>query len=325
MTPLSLDRIRTHRRPLAAKWVEHAGALPRTSFFWQDATRTDRHLLAGLDALHHAGKTGAVEPFVEFAGRLSQEAFALQVPLDELIRVLLGLKPIILDFLAEQDAPSASDVDTIQFLNRLISVGIIEVIRRHERRRDQRALALRDQIDELRSRLRHQALIDTVTGLLNANSFALAVRREVQRSRRFDRTFTIGLVALDRDEEIKDSIGDEGLRAVTIHLAGIITHTLRQVDLRAALGTARFGIILPETSLEGSFALAERLRTEIEKAPFAIPDHPVPMTHTVSIGLACFPRDGADEQLLLQRAEEALARARAGRNTTVAAASSQDF
>jgi diguanylate cyclase (GGDEF)-like protein len=325
MTPAALDRIRMHRRTLGSQWAAHAAEIPRGSPFWQDADRMDRHTLAGMDAVAEAATTGAAEPFAEFAAKLSQEAFALQVPLDEVIRMLLGVKLVVLDFLSEPPGERGPDIDTAQFLNRLISIGVIEAIRRHERQRDRRQLALQEQIDDVRSRLRHQVLVDPVTGLSNANSFAAAVRRELQRSRRFSRTFTIGLVTLDQDEEIREALGDEGVRAVTLQLADILLQSTRHVDVRAALGGGRFGIILPETSIDGAFMLAERLRHAVETATFALPDHPFPLTHTISVGLACYPRDGQDDQTLLARSEEALGRARAGKNTVVAAASAQDL
>ncbi len=320
----AFERIRTHRRLLATQWARHITDIPRSSPLWRDGQRIDRHVVAGMDALVEAGASGRVEPFVEFAGRLSQEAFALQIPLDEIIRALLLVKPVTLDFLAEGSVTASGHVETAQLLNRLVSVAILEAIRRHERQRDRRAVAAQEQIDELRERLRRQVLVDSLTGLFNANYLSIAVRRETLRSRRFGRTFTIGLVSLDQDDEIREALGEDGLRAVTIRLADILTHATRQVDFRASLGGGRFGIILPETSLEGAFVLAERLRQAVERSPIALPDHPSPLTQTVSIGLACFPRDGEDDQTLLARAEEALARARAGKNTTVVAATVQE-
>ncbi len=321
----AFERIRTHRRVLATRWARHITDIPRASPSWRDGQRIDRHLMAGMDALVEAGTTGRVEPFVDFAGQLSQEAFALQIPLDEVIRALLLIKPVTLDFLAEGAATTPLNVETVQLLNRLVSVAILETIRRHERQRDRRAVAAQEQIDELRERLRRQVLVDSLTGLFNANYFLIAVRRESLRSRRFGRTFTIGLVSLDQDDEIREALGEDGLRAVTIKLADILTHATRQVDFRASLGGGRFGVILPETSLEGAFVLAERLRQAVESSAIAPPDHPFPMIHTVSIGLACFPGDGEDDQALLARAEEALARARAGKNTTVMAATVQEL
>jgi diguanylate cyclase (GGDEF)-like protein len=321
----SFERVRTNRRMLAARWARQITDTPRASPLWRDGQRIDRHTMTGMEALVEAGVGGKAEPFVDFAGRLSQEAFALQIPLDEVIRALLAVKAVTLDFLTGGHDESGLDAGTVAALNHLTSMGILEAIRRHERQRDRRALAAQEQIDELRERLRRQVLVDSLTGLFNANYFALAVRREGLRSYRFNRTFTIGLVALDQDDEIRELLGEEGLRAVTIQLADILTHATRQVDFRAALGGGRFGVILPETSLEGAFVLAERLRQAVEQSAFALPEHPFPMTQTVSIGLACFPRDGEDDQTLLARAEEALSRARAGKNTTVVAATAQDF
>lgn len=321
----AVHRIRMYRRHLAARWSQQVAQAPRASPIWQDAARVDRHALACMDALVEAAVAGRPEAFGEFAARLAGELFALQVPLDEVIRALLQIKPLILGFLGDADLPSTDDIATVSLLNSLISLGVLEAIRRHERQQDRRALALQDQIDELRERVRRQVLVDPATGLFNANYFGLAVRREVHRSQRFGRTFTIGLVTLDQDEDIRDALGEDGLRAVTIQLAEVLTRSMRQVDVRAALGPGRFGIILPETSLDGAFVLAERIRTTVERTAFVLPEHPFPLTQTVSIGLACYPHDGEDDQALLARAEEALARAQAGRNATVFAATAQDF
>lgn len=318
----AIERIRAQRRALAAHWARQIAENPAVSASWGGQARLDPHMVSGIGALVEAITTDRVEPFADFAARLAQEAFALQVPVHEVIRVLLHVKPLLLELLADPALPPV-DVETVRWLDRLISAGILEGIRRHEHQRDRRVIATQQQLEGLRDRLRRQMVVDGVTGLHNANYFAIAVRREVRRSRRFNRTFTLGLVALDQDDEIRESWGDEGLRAVTLHLADILTRATRQVDLRATLGSGRFGLILPETPLEGAFLLAERVRQAVEGGAFALPDHPYPMTPTVSIGLACFPMDAEDDRGLLARLEEALARARGGRNTTVAAVSPQ--
>jgi diguanylate cyclase (GGDEF)-like protein len=324
MGPAILDLIRHQRRTLAARWARQFVTAPGVAV-WRDPQRVDRATAQGMDAVVDAATTGRVEPFVEFAARFTQEALALHVPLDEVIRALLQVKPVVLAFLDEGAQPPGLDPQTVEFMNRLLSAGVLEAIRRHEHQRDRRSLAVQEQIDDLRERLRRQALVDPVTGLFNANYFAVAVRREVQRSRRFGRTFTIGLITLDEDDEIREALGDDGLRAVMTLLAEVLTGATRQVDVRAALGGGRFAIILPETTVEGAMVFAERVRQTVETRPFALPDRPSPLTQTVSIGLAAYPRDGDDDQTLLARAEEALARARAGGNTIVAAATAQDF
>lgn len=325
MRPDVVERIRIHRRALAARWYDRISALAGTSPAWRDAGRFERHILAGMEALVHDAAADGPEAFAEFAGRLGQEALALQVPTSDVVRALLQVKPVILEFLWDEPPGDGPDVATVRSLDRMVSAGVVEAARRQERQRDRRTATLRAQIDELRERLRHQTLVDPVTGLHNPTYFTVAARRELLRSQRFQRAFSIAMIALDLDEELGESIGEEGLQASAVQLAGILRRTSRQEDLRAALGGARFAIILPETTPEGAFAFADRLRQKVEQTTFTIPGHPFPLTLTVSIGLACYPRDGGDEQALLARAEEALARATAGRNTVVAAATAQDF
>jgi diguanylate cyclase (GGDEF)-like protein len=316
-----IERIRTHRRILTSRWSKALKEAPGANPWWQDTERTDRLLFAGLEALIEAVSSGNDELFVAFASRLSQEAFALQVPPNVVIRAILTGKVIVTEFLTEPDSSPGLDVATVQSLDRVVSAGILEGIRRHERQRERRLLTAQEQLEQLRDRLRRQVVVDPATGLYNANYYSIAVRREVRRSQRFGRVFSLALVAPDKDDGVREAWGDEGLRAVSITLADILTRCTRQVDLRAALGGVRFGLILPETPMEGAFVLAERIRVAVEQQAFTLPDHPSPVTQTVSIGLASFPRDAEDDRGMLSRLEEALARARGGGNTTVAAAS----
>lgn len=325
MDPAALELVRTRRRMLAARWEHQVAAPPKGGRIWQDRERLGRHLLAGMDAVVEAMATGQMEPFAAFAERFCQEALALETPLEEVIRALLDVKPIVLDLLAEHLPPNAQDPGAIEVLNRLISAGVLEAIHRYERQRSRRSLTTQELLNDLRERARRQVIVDTQTGLFNAGYFATAVRGEVLRSRRFNRTFTLGLVAADHGDEVSELLGPEGMAAMTIHLANLLTRATRHVDLRASLGGCRFGIILPETSLKGAFVLAERVRQAVEHTPLTLADHPYPLTQTVSIGLACFPQDADDDQALLERAEEALARARAGQNTTVSAATAWEF
>lgn len=325
MNPVALDLIRTRRRMLAARWARDLAVAPTRGQIWQDGERMERHILAGMDALVQAAAAGQVEPFVEFAGRFSGEAFALETPMEEVIRALLDVKSVVLDFLSSDLPAGDQDPEVIHLLNSLISAGILAVIQRHERQRLRKGLAEQSHLDELRDRSRRQIIVDTATGLFNAIYFAAAVNREMMRSHRFKRTFAVALVTVDQEEEVGNTLGSEAARAVTVHLANILTHETRLVDLRAALGSGRFGLILPEASLEGAVSLAERIRGSVERTLFVPPDHPYPLTLTVSIGLACYPQDADTDQELLERAEEALARARAGQNTTVASASARHF
>jgi diguanylate cyclase (GGDEF)-like protein len=321
MHPVLIERVRAHRRILASRWSAFIVGAPSANPWWRDAERTDHFMLAGLDALIEAASSGSAESFVAFASRLSQDAFAGHVPSNDVIRAILAGKAVITEFLTDPQASPALDVATVQSLDQIVSAGLLEGIRRQERQRERRLLTAQEQLEQLRDRLRRQVVVDSPTGLYNANYFSIAVRREVRRSQRFGRVFSLALVALDQDDDVRESSGEEGLRTVTITLADILTRSTRQIDLRAALGDVRFGLILPETPMDGAFVLAERIRVAVEQHAFILPDHPSPLARTVSIGLASFPRDAEDDRGLLARLHEALARARSGGNTTVASVS----
>jgi diguanylate cyclase (GGDEF)-like protein len=316
-----LQRLQTHRRELAARWAQRIAAMPGLAAWWHDPDRIRQQTMAGTDALCQALSAARPEPFAEFAARLSQEAFAVGVPLHDVVRVVLEVKPVLLGFLGEAPVAPDPDLEIHRRLDHVTAAAVLEGIRGHERQRDRRAVTAQRQLAELRERLRQQVVIDPTTGLFNSNYFRIMLRREVRRCRRFHRSFTAALLALDQEDELRDAWGDEGVRLVALQVADILRRVTRQVDVRAALGPARFGLILPETPPDAGLTAAERVRVAIEQHPFTVPEEPLPVTYTVSIGLAAFPQDADDDQGLLQRLDEALALARTSRNTTVAAAS----
>jgi diguanylate cyclase (GGDEF)-like protein len=105
--------------------------------------------------------------------------------------------------------------------------------------------------------------------------------------------------------------GDEALRWV----AQTLQSTVRSVDLVARYGGEEFAIVLPETTTEGAFAFAERIRERIEEGRTR--GNGAHISLTVSIGVATFPTPGVQSvDDMISLADEALYRAKgAGRNT----------
>jgi diguanylate cyclase (GGDEF)-like protein len=84
------------------------------------------------------------------------------------------------------------------------------------------------------------------------------------------------------------------------------------VDLAARYGGEEFAVILPETGLPGALAVAERLRSGVEKSSSAFEGEDLRVT--VSVGVAeCATRLTASE--LIDAADKALYKAKhSGRN-----------
>ena len=97
---------------------------------------------------------------------------------------------------------------------------------------------------------------------------------------------------------------------------------LRHYDVPARFGGEEFAILLPETPPEQAFEIAERIRRTVAASAFDVETSSEPIRATISIGVAGFPRDGADSNELIHQADLAVYRAKLqGRNRVLDASS----
>jgi diguanylate cyclase (GGDEF)-like protein len=100
---------------------------------------------------------------------------------------------------------------------------------------------------------------DALTGVANARSFYVELEREIERLRRYGRSFALAYADLDQFKRVNDSLGhaagDELLRRFAICL----TDAVRDVDTVARLGGDEFAILMPETDAEAGTAALDRI------------------------------------------------------------------
>jgi len=90
----------------------------------------------------------------------------------------------------------------------------------------------------------------------------------------------------------------------------------------ARFGGEEFAILLPETAPEQAFEIAERIRRTVAASAFDVETSSEPIRATISIGIAGYPRDGADANELIHQADLAVYRAKLqGRNRVLDASS----
>jgi diguanylate cyclase (GGDEF)-like protein len=161
-------------------------------------------------------------------------------------------------------------------------------------------------------RTARSAVTDTLTGLYNHGFFVQALKREVQRARRHDLLLSLVMVDLDDFKTINDTRGHLEGDKVLIKAAGLISESLREIDIAARYGGEEFAVILPETSRTGAVVVADRIRRRIA-ADFA--RRRSGPTVTLSGGVAGYPEDAGTAEEMIRRADEALYRAKAdGKN-----------
>ena len=104
--------------------------------------------------------------------------------------------------------------------------------------------------------------------------------------------------------------------AVLQGVAEIFKNAVRTADFAARYGGEEFLLVMPETGLEETSTLTERIRQQVSEAEFDIGDRKVKLT--ISIGAVLFQK-GEDLEQLVSRADRALYRAKeSGRNSVVA-------
>ncbi|HET7790037.1 MAG TPA: diguanylate cyclase [Gemmatimonadales bacterium] len=108
------------------------------------------------------------------------------------------------------------------------------------------------------------AITDALTGLYDRGYFDYALKRELDRCARFGSTSSLLLLDLDEFQEINDQygqrVGDKVLQAA----ASLIRKHARGADVPCRVAGDEFAIILYDTGREDAYAVAERLRADLE-------------------------------------------------------------
>lgn len=156
----------------------------------------------------------------------------------------------------------------------------------------------------LYTRAKYQAITDTLTGLGNHRFFQVRFQEEVEKSRKEGRPLTLLMMDLDHFKEFNDSCGhptgDFALQAV----AHALQRGVGDVGTLARYGGDEFVAILPGKSLAQGVVLAEKLATTVkEKANF---NRSLPVTLTLSVGVASYPENAVEREGLLSLADLAL-------------------
>jgi len=179
----------------------------------------------------------------------------------------------------------------------------------------ERLSSSRQEIDELRaelSRVRVEAMVDALTGLLNRRAFDDRIGALVSASAGKAETFSVVIADIDHFKKINDGyghlFGDRVIRAVGEALkAGV-----KGRDAVARYGGEEFAILLPATALKGAWAVAEGVRRLVAASRIRrLNNDEVVGNITLSAGVAVH-KAGEPVSALIERADAALYRAKGG-------------
>ncbi|MDQ2077718.1 sensor domain-containing diguanylate cyclase [Marinimicrobium sp. ABcell2] len=172
------------------------------------------------------------------------------------------------------------------------------------------------ELEQTRRRLAALASTDELTGLTNRRVFNQHLDQALALGRRGAPVASLLMADLDHFKRINDSlghhVGDEVLRT----FARICRDVFRTTDVVGRWGGEEFVALLPDTSVNQAYSVAERLHKRLAQVPVHCGEARVEVS--VSVGIVALDPD-ASADANFQRLDAAMYEAKAqGRNCTVA-------
>jgi len=163
----------------------------------------------------------------------------------------------------------------------------------------------------LRETLRMQSLRDPLTGLFNRRSLEDGLERELQRCHRRKLPLSVLMLDVDHFKQFNDAHGHPAGDALLARLGQLLRDVTRNEDIACRYGGEEFMLVLPEASADDAARRAEDIRAAIAGTTIMHMRRTLGPV-TASIGIATFPADGESALRLVEAADSALYRAKAG-------------
>lgn len=156
--------------------------------------------------------------------------------------------------------------------------------------------------EELR-KLQINAATDPLTALYNRRFFEDYFEKELNRSIRYSHKFALVVFDLHRFKEVNDRYGHPQGDILLQMAASTLRKSLRTSDYAFRIGGDEFALLLPQSDTEQAVALSRRLR-----AAYAATIEPLRLGVSLGLdyGLAVYPDDGEQKEILIRVADERL-------------------
>ncbi|WP_439135725.1 putative bifunctional diguanylate cyclase/phosphodiesterase [Pseudomaricurvus sp.] len=166
-------------------------------------------------------------------------------------------------------------------------------------------------IAEREQQILHQAHHDQLTGLMNRSQLFSTLSDAIQTASHADKHFALVVLDIHHFTRINDALSPEIGDRVLAEVGRRLAEAARPDEHVVRLGSDEFALLLWLTETD---AIPQRTRALLEL--FSKPVHPekdITLTVEVNLGLVGCPQDGDQPELLLRRANLALAQGRLSR------------
>lgn len=161
-------------------------------------------------------------------------------------------------------------------------------------------------LQRLNEEITKLSITDPLTGLFNRRHFFSIITSEIEccQMQKHRKPPSIMVADIDHFKSINDLYGHTAGDQVLVHFAEVLRSCVRKVDSLYRYGGEEFVIILPSTTKDDAFVVAEKIRGKFKEArfPFILDQN---VRKTVSIGVAEY-REGETMESLFNRADGCL-------------------
>jgi diguanylate cyclase (GGDEF)-like protein len=169
--------------------------------------------------------------------------------------------------------------------------------------------SLRTQLSEMDRSLDLATRIDPMTGLANRRDIMEKMERELSRSERHQRNFSVMIADLDNFKQVNEKYGYNDGDDVLVEVARVLMSCVRNEDVCARWGGEEFLFLLTETGADGAVTLAGKIVESIAMTEFKANRPGIRIT--TSIGL-CEYQPGQTIHECVVKADHALRQAKQG-------------
>jgi diguanylate cyclase (GGDEF)-like protein/PAS domain S-box-containing protein len=155
----------------------------------------------------------------------------------------------------------------------------------------------------------HLARHDALTGLPNRVLMEDRLQQAIEQARRRERKVGVIMLDVDHFKRINDSLGHHVGDELLLLISQRVQTVLRKVDTVARMGGDEFVFILPDIAQREDVNRVCEQILGVFAQPLLVGAHEI--TVTPSLGLCCFPDNGANARALLKHADTAMYQAKA--------------
>jgi diguanylate cyclase (GGDEF)-like protein len=150
----------------------------------------------------------------------------------------------------------------------------------------------------------HQATTDSLTGLANRALFFDRLRYSIAKARRESRLLAALMVDMDGLKPINDRHGHRAGDAAIKEIASRLSADIRDSDTVARVGGDEFAMVLSDVDSRSSASMIGKRISKRCAGPFQFEGRSLAIG--ASVGVAIFPDDGDQPEVLLERADQSM-------------------